>query len=309
MSSITYPSNLTPGTTNLSAQVNANFAAVAAIVNGQLDSTNLKLSAGITVNQLGLNPGGEAFNKSGSGTLTWASGLTTDSVPRVAMTTDKGIEFGPGGSGSLDTGLVRSAASTIQINDTAGGPGNLDLNGGLLLNATITFSSISVSGTLSSGTNGGTGGQLTLFGSTSGSAVIKVAAAAGTTNFTLPVGNGSPGQALVTDGAGNLSYMSIGAASQAIGPFSVPANSSVPKAHSLGVVPTYAAMLLTCTSNDNGYVVGNNAYIAGDASSQVGIYLQNLNATQVSVGSNATTEIGNRVINLSKWTMMLYLFA
>lgn len=64
----------------------------------------------------------------------------------------------------------------------------------------------SVTATPTLGVNGGTGGQITLNGATSGSAVVKVAAAAGTTNFQLPVGNGASGNVLQTDGSGNTSW-------------------------------------------------------------------------------------------------------
>jgi hypothetical protein len=52
------------------------------------------------------------------------------------------------------------------------------------------------------GANGGNLGIATFYGSTSGSVTLKAAAAAGTTSFTLPVGNGSNGYILTTDGSG-----------------------------------------------------------------------------------------------------------
>lgn len=56
------------------------------------------------------------------------------------------------------------------------------------------------------GLNGGTGGSLAFKGSASGTATVSVAAAAGTTNFRLPVGNGTSGFVLITDGSGNTSW-------------------------------------------------------------------------------------------------------
>lgn len=56
------------------------------------------------------------------------------------------------------------------------------------------------------GVNGSVGGALTLNGSTSGSATIRVPAAAGGVIFQLPSNNGTAGYVLVTDGAGNLSW-------------------------------------------------------------------------------------------------------
>lgn len=61
------------------------------------------------------------------------------------------------------------------------------------------------------GLNGTIGGSLTLAGATSGNATIGVKAAAGSTTFNLPVGNGSIGFGLITDGAGNTSWSSVGA--------------------------------------------------------------------------------------------------
>lgn len=81
--------------------------------------------------------------------------------------------------------------------------------------------------TPSLGRNGGTGGSLTLNGSTSGSAVISVAAGAGTTNFRLPIGNGTLNQVLVTDGSGNTSWTTAGAGTVSSVGLSLPAIFSV----------------------------------------------------------------------------------
>lgn len=68
--------------------------------------------------------------------------------------------------------------------------------------------SVTATGVMASGANGGTGGQLTLSGSTSGSCAIKVAAAAGTsTIFQLPADNGTNTYVLQTDGNGVTSWV------------------------------------------------------------------------------------------------------
>ena len=70
-----------------------------------------------------------------------------------------------------------------------------------------TATSIDASGVLESGANGGTNGQLKLFGSTSGDATIKTAAAAGaSTIFQLPATNGTNNYILKTDGSGVTSW-------------------------------------------------------------------------------------------------------
>jgi len=73
-----------------------------------------------------------------------------------------------------------------------------------------TGTSLDVSGVLESGANAGTGGQLKMFGSTSGDVTLKVAAAAGTaTVFQLPATNGTNTYALTTNGSGVTSWGQI----------------------------------------------------------------------------------------------------
>lgn len=124
-------------------------------------------------------------------------------------------------------GLVYSTASALAILSGTATANQIPLSGS---NAAPSWSTATYPGTAAAGTvlaaatantiaatptptlgvNGGTGGQITLNGATSGSAVVSVAAAAGTTTFRLPVGNGSSGQVLSTDGSGNLSYINAG---------------------------------------------------------------------------------------------------
>lgn len=143
MSSIIIPFTFTPDTEIFSSQVNANYVAITNVVNGGLDNSNIASNAGIVLSKLSLNPGGAAFNRTTTANQTWGSGLTTDSVPRVVMFSDKGLQFGAGAASALDLALQRTAAKTLQLNDTAGGSvtfqfggttGILDMAGGSIIN-------------------------------------------------------------------------------------------------------------------------------------------------------------------------------
>jgi len=142
MTAINIPYTFTPDTLADANQVNADFSAVTTVVNGNLDNTNLSSTAAIALSKLGLNPGGRAFDQSTTGQATWASGLTTDVQPRIQMTTDKGLQFGPGGTTTPDVELIRSATNTLQFLAPGGGTATLDGNGGTIDNvANITLAS------------------------------------------------------------------------------------------------------------------------------------------------------------------------
>lgn len=73
-------------------------------------------------------------------------------------------------------------------------------------------------GAITSGVNGTIGGSLKLFGSTSGDATIRVAAAAGTaTVFQLPANNGTNGYVLQTNGSGVTSWVAPSGGGMSIG--------------------------------------------------------------------------------------------
>jgi hypothetical protein len=176
-------------TTILPAQVNSNNAAIVTQVNGGLDNTNISSGAAIAVSKLGLSPGGPAINLTTTGGHTWGSGLTTDANPQIVMTADKGLQFGPGGSTAPDVLLIRSAASTLQLNIPGGGTGTFDMNNGTLKNVTLSNytlgSALPVSG-------GGTGAT-TLTGVLIGNGTSAVTALA-----PLTVAHGGTGAATLT---------------------------------------------------------------------------------------------------------------
>ncbi len=102
-----------------------------------------------------------------------------------------------------------SASAPLALNSTTGALSVTGSTGTVLGGATPAFTA-----TPTLGTNGGTGGQITFNGSTSGSVALRVPAAAGTaTVFQLPSSNGTSGYLLQTDGAGQLSYVVAGVSS------------------------------------------------------------------------------------------------
>lgn len=140
MAVISMPYVFVPATTIISSQVNANFATIVTLVNGQIDNSNISTTANIAISKLGLNPGGAAFNKTTTGNQTWGSGLTTDTIPQVVMFSDKGLQFGPGGAAALDVRLKRTAAVTLTLDTPAGAPAIFNMAGGQILNPhTITM--------------------------------------------------------------------------------------------------------------------------------------------------------------------------
>jgi len=104
------------------------------------------------------------------------------------------------GNSAASVGLPSFGTQSSLLDRGFGGP---SLQGQILNRGASLWSATS---TPTLGLNGGTGGSLTLSGSSTGSAAITVAAAAGSTTFRLPVGNGTNGYALTTDGSGNTAW-------------------------------------------------------------------------------------------------------
>lgn len=159
--------------------------------------------------------------------------LTLVAGTGMTITTNAGtdtITFAASGgaatSVTIGTTTITSGTDTRILYDNAGVLGEYTLTGTgtavvmantpTLITPVIgvaTGTSLDVSGVLESGTNSGTGGQLKMFGSTSGDVTLKVAAAAGTaTVFQLPADNGTNTFLLQTNGSGVTSWVTTPAA-------------------------------------------------------------------------------------------------
>lgn len=97
-----------------------------------------------------------------------------------------------------------SSNNEIVIGYNALGAGN---NSATLGSTTVTKTVLR--GAVETGINGTIAGSLRMYGSASGSCIVQVAAAAGATTFQLPVGNGSNGQVLKTDGSGATTWSAV----------------------------------------------------------------------------------------------------
>lgn len=146
---------------------------------------------------------GQFLQTDGSGNTTWAAAA--------------------GGGITIGTTTITSGTDTRILYDNAGVVGEYTLSGSgtvvamqtspQLITPNIgvaTGTSLDVSGVLESGANGATGGQLKMFGATSGDVTLRVNTTAGTaTVFQLPNTNGSSTNLLQTDGAGVTSWVAI----------------------------------------------------------------------------------------------------
>ncbi len=165
-----------------------------------------------------LTGGGTGAGFTISFTLSTLSGL----VPLANGGTNANLTASAGG-------IVWSDASKLNILAGTATANQIPLSGSLVTPAwsTATYPATTAAGTVlgsasantiaataapTLGANGGTGGQITLNGATSGSAALRVAAAAGTsTIFQLPATNGANTNVLQTDGTGITSWVAGGA--------------------------------------------------------------------------------------------------
>lgn len=167
-------------------------------------NANVTVSSGVlTLGQAGSVAGQLKLSGSSSGTITVTGGATagTYTLTLPGSGGSSGQYLQTNGSGTTSWVTPINAGTTAQLAYYAG-------SGNVLSAVAAVFAS---GGQISVGVNGVAQGAVELFGSSSGTAFISTRAVAGTTNFILPVGNGSNGQALTTDGSGNTSWSSVGA--------------------------------------------------------------------------------------------------
>lgn len=194
---IPYPS-FEPNTTIVSAQVNANFAAIATTVNGNLDSTNIS-----SLNASKVNAGSFA-----SGAYTFPGSLTvTGTLTIGSLGSPLAIAYG--GTGTATPGLIAGANISItgpwpnQTISASGGGGG-------------TVTAVTASAPLSS--SGGTAPNITIpnpltvvYGGTGKTTAlqVKLAIALGFVSGTVTTGADLPAQPVVAYTGGSLTGIRI----------------------------------------------------------------------------------------------------
>lgn len=289
---ITLPNTFVAQTKAQASQVNANFTAVTAVVNGQIDNSNIAAGAAISISKIDLTAGGAAFNKATTGVTTWASGLTTDTQPRIAMTADVGLRFGAGGVTVVDTEIIRSAAKTLQFNDTAAGAITLDLN----LGAITALASIALKNTFSATiTPAALAANRAVTMIDPGAAVNLVCADSTLVNHDLVkfdgsrfqrIAVGTASKRIVSNGTDWVSTLFTSADQ------TITAAGALTLAHSLGYAPTQVWFSLVNVTGEAGYTTGQvvqqGGVTSGTANQGFSAIMDATNLT-VRFGSAATT--------------------
>lgn len=171
----------------------------------KVDDTNVTLTLGGTPTT--------ALLRAASLTLGWTGqlALTRGGTAASLTASNGGIVYSTSSALAILSGtatanqIVMSGSSAAPSWSTATYPATT--TAGTVL-ASASANTVTATATPTLGANGGTGGQITLSGSTSGTAVIRVAAAAGTgTIFQLPANNGTNTYVLQTDGTGVTSWV------------------------------------------------------------------------------------------------------
>lgn len=238
---------------------------------GGTPTTALLRAASLTLGwtgQLGLSRGGTAANLTASnGGLVYS----TSSALAILSGTATANQIPLSGSSAAPTWSTATYPSTAAA--------------GTLL-AAATANTIAATATPTLGANGGTGGQITFNGSTSGSVQLKVAAAAGTgTIFQLPATNGTNTYVLQTDGAGITSW--------------------VPSVGGGTITSITCAASLTCTASNPITTTGTITLNVGNANSWTAAQTFDSSIAKVKGSSTGVTSIASANSGASNYTATL----
>jgi hypothetical protein len=183
---------------------------------GTTAATTLNIGSGATTTGLtkAINLGSNGATGSTSNINIGTSLVGTGTITLGTVTTGTTNIAGP--FQLAGTGVTTTGTKLNYLTSAAGTTGTASTNIVFSTSPVLTTpnigaaigTSLDASGVLESGANSGTGGQLTMFGSTSGSVALRVNAAAGTgTIFELPATNGSNTNILQTNGSGITSWV------------------------------------------------------------------------------------------------------
>lgn len=174
---IVLPYSYSPGQVITAAKLNANNLAITDQVNGNLTDANIKVGAAIAPTKIDLTQGLAILRAAAANGLT--VGTTGDTVPRLAITSEGAIHFGPGGGTARDIQIMRKAGPLIAIrNEADSADGNLSA-GALSLGTALTPQ------------NGGSGNTVP--------ATLGTIMVGDGTKF-VPIGPGTNGQSPISNG-------------------------------------------------------------------------------------------------------------
>lgn len=111
------PGTIATGAPITSSQLNNRFSPLYTTVNGLLANDNIKASAGIVLSKLAQTS--NLFILMSTGNNTVSSGITGDTIPRVTLRSEGGIQFGAGGASALDLLLKRSSSTKFALRNAA----------------------------------------------------------------------------------------------------------------------------------------------------------------------------------------------
>lgn len=206
---------------NFNAPSNMNHSSVYFVINGTAN-TNTEWgmtssivtvgSTSMTWAQMTVNPTTIQSNTLASGDI-WIGNVsnvaTAQAVTGNVTISTSGVTTI--GSNVVTNGMIRQSGALSVIGNSTGSTANVadisDSAGGQILNSNNGNTALAWTAAPQLGVNGGTGGSVLLEGSSSGSCIVQVAAAAGTsTVFQLPPTNGTSGFFLQTNGSGITSW-------------------------------------------------------------------------------------------------------
>lgn len=201
---VAIPNTFVAGQTLPASSLNQNFSVIYNEFDGNITDANISGSANIQLTKLRLNPGSTFFNQMLTGNTTFGSGLTTDTNPRIALTSD-GYLVGGSGSAPGDIGLKRSASGTWQLYIPGGGAPTLDVNSGSLTNVN-NLAPAAGAGTNDQILGWSHGGSPTLEAKTLvAGANVTITPAAGSITISASGGGGGGAGTVTSFSSGNLS--------------------------------------------------------------------------------------------------------
>ena len=221
-----------------------------------------------------LKGNGTAISAASAGSDYVAPGAATGSG--LTMSTNKVLGRATAGTGAIEELSTNGSGNVVLTTSPSLTTPNIGVASG---------TSLAVTGVMTTGSNSGTNGQITFYGSTSGTVAVRAAAAAGTgTVFQLPATNGTNTYVLQTDGNGVTSWVAAGTGT--VTAISIASSNGFAGSSGGGATP-----ILTISTSITGVLKGNGTAIsAATAGTDYTVGSTGLAGGQTIAGGTLTTQ-------------------